>query len=484
MRRRGTDPLDDVSAFFLTIGSPPLAAYSLQITQINARWLSRAFSDIDNPDPEAMATAVSALQHIPIQLSTNPTLLPSLIVLPQNRAYWRILFKSARKIRRWTIPIVVNFVWVVVSALLTTIDTFSSPVPGEIGYGTITSLTYLLPLMIGWLYVGSEPESNHLRDSLDDANSIALVTRDEGGEPVLAEKLVGQPIEFVKKCDVDLARRDELRTNPIYNYSRVFPWSQNAEKIFVSARNAAVNAEREASVDKPSDPKANVATGDRNWTTNDAIRRCAAEDTAAAGQVLPFHVNRAGIREPSIWATDVWKRVALAAGLGIGLQWGTTGAGLFIYYQTRPVGLGCRTTPLMIYGILGTISFLLHLASSVLAHLSRPSRPRPGLKHGYCRRRSLQETGAIFSRRLGKTLAMMAGVGIMVISLIQPIGVFDNCWCSTKTFDRPQQPVQFMEGNFAAEWGVNRDWIGGLAMACATASIFGLSLYFGTPRRR
>lgn len=503
----GADPLDDFCAFFLTLGSPPLAAFSLQITQLNTRWLVQAFFDIDYQNSAEIATVVSALQHTPFRLSANPILLPSLIILPQNGAYWQILLKSARKIRRWSIQIIVNFVWVIVSALLTIIVTFYAPVPGEPGYGTVASLVYLLPLTIGWLYVGSEPESNHFRDSLEEASSVAFVAADRDGEPVLAESLVGQPkqaIEFARSCDVDLARRDELKMNPVFNYSRHFVWSQNAEVIYTMARNAAVNVGNKALVHRSLGPEANVATNRRNWTPYEVICHCTTEDTSferffgaprpliplplgsseshrTAAGLLPFFVGHAGIQEPSVWATGVWKRVALAAGLALGLQWGTTGAGVFIHYVTHPVGLGCRTISLLIYGILGTVSFLLLLASSILAHLSRP-HSRSGRQ--YSRLRSFQETVAVLSRWLGKTFGIIAGLGILVIALFQPLGIFYNCWCSTMTLNRSPTSVAFMMGNFALQWGIIKDWVGGLVVAFVSVSVFGFSIYFGTPRRR
>ena len=505
------DRLDDILAFFLTAGSPALAAYSLQITQLNARWLTRVFSDIDHPNSEAIPAAISALQHIPIRLSPNPVLLPSLIVLPQNGCYWRLLLKAARKTRRWTISLIINFAWVIITAILTIADTFYRPIPGEIGYGTVTSLAYLLPLMIGWLYVGSEPVPNHLRDSLEEASSMAWVATDQGDEPVLAENMTGQPkraIEFVKRLEVGPARRDESKTNPIFNYSRVFAWSQLAEDVFTLARNAAMRAEKGPPPRGPPTPdgrEVNTVTGGGNWTVSEVIHHCEAPDTpfetvfrgvprpiiqpplrsaksrSTVAGLLPFYVPYTGIKEPSPWGAGVWERVALATGIALGLQWGTTGAGILVYYKMHPVGLGCRSTALLIYGVSGTVSFLFLLMSSALAHLSRP---RSGIGCRYSRLRPLQEAGAILSRRLGTALAMVSGLGILVISLIQPLGVFNNCWCSTMTFDRPGQFVAFMTGNYAHEWGVVKVWVGGLGMAFSAAILFMVSLYLGSPRGR
>ena len=501
---RGIDPLDDIFAFFLTVGSPAMAAYSLQITQLNARWITQAFADLDYLNSKTIPTAVSGLQHIPIRLSSNPVLLPSLIVLPKNGDYWRTLSRSTGKIRRCSVLLIVNFAWVMITALLTIVDTFYRPIQGEIGYGIVASLAYLLPLMVGWLYVGSEPEPNHLRDSLEEASKLAWVATEQGDEPVLAESFIGQPqraIEVVRRRHIDLARKDESKTNPIYNYSRAFVWSQVAEVIYASARNATTKLHRSPTVNER---EANATAEGRNWTAYEAIYYCEAEDTSferffraprpiisplpgfrrshsTSAGLLPFFIPHSGLQEPSLWATDIWKRVALATGLALGLQWGTTGAGIFIYYEMHPVGLGCRTTALLIYGVLGTISFLLLLGSSILAHLSRP---RPGSRHRYSRLRSFQEAGAALSRWLGKALAAISGFGVLVVSLIQPLGVFNNCWCSTTTLDRPTEFVEFTIGDYVKEWGVFGIWVSGLVMAFVTISLFGLSLYLGSPRKR
>ena len=509
-RHWGTDPLDDVLAFFLTIGSPALAAYSLQITQLNARWLAQAFSDVDYPNSSAIPTAISALQHIPIQLSSDPALLPSLIVLRENDGYWRLLLKSARTIRRWSISLVVNFAWVIVTAVLTIIDTFYRPIPGEIGYGTVTSHAYLLPLVIGWLHVGSEPEPNHLRGSLEEASTVAWVATDKGEDPVLAESLAGRPkraIESAKRLHMSPARRDELKTNPIFNYSRVFAWSQIAEVIHTLANNAAAKGQQRTPVPGSTTTdgrKSNAATEGRSWTTYEVIYHCEAEDTPferffraphpiiplpprssssynTATGLLPFFVPRTGIQEPSLWATGVWKRVAIAAGLGLGLQWAVTGAGMLMYYNMHPVGLGCRTTSLLMHGVFGTVSFLLLLASSALAYLSRP---RSGPMYRCSKLRSFQETAAILSRWLGKALGVISGLEILIISLIQPLGILNNCRCSTTTLDRSGQFVEFMTGNYVLEWGILKVWVGGLVMAFSAATLFGFSIYFGTPRGR
>ena len=240
-------------------------------------------------------------------------------------------------------------------------------------------------------------------------------------------------------------------------------------------------------------------TGNRNGTVDEVIQYCKEESTAfekligaphptiaspplgdnTAAGLVPSFVIDVGTQEPPIWATGVRSRVMTAAVLALGLQWGTTGASIAIHYKMHPIGLGCRAVSLLMYGISGTVSFFLLLASSILAHLSRP---RPGST--YSRLRAYQNTGAILCRRLGKSLAVLAGLGILVVSFIQPLAVFDNCWCSTTTLNIPGQLVVFYTDNYALEWGIVKVWVGCLVMAFLTSLLFGFSIYLGTPRGR
>jgi len=307
----------------------------------------------------------------------------------------------------------------------------------------------------------------------------------------------------VKRINIDPARSDESATNPIFNYSRVFAWSQMAEAIFASARNAATKAEQGIPVGgNPAGTEGDVVTDSRSGTVDEVMQYCKEGSTlfekfadpqysiaspsiglpeppsTPAGLVPSLTINVRN-QEPSIWATGVWSRVALATVLALGLQWGTTGAAIAIHYKMRPVGLGCRTLSLLMYGISGTVSFFLLLTSSILAHLSRP---QSGSTYRYSRLRAYQNTGAILCRWLGKSLAVVAGLGILVVSFAQPLEVLNNCWCSTTTLDIPGQLVAFHTKGYAVEWGVIKVWIGSLVMAFCTSFLFGFSIYLGNPR--
>lgn len=102
-------------------------------------------------------------------------------------------------------------------------------IPGDSGYALVACWSFLLPLVVGWLHVGSQPEADHLRTALEEANlNASIATRDE---PTVASALIGRPsraIQYAKR-DVRRPQSDEKRSAPIFNYSRVFIWSQYAE---------------------------------------------------------------------------------------------------------------------------------------------------------------------------------------------------------------------------------------------------------------
>ena len=102
---------------------------------------------------------VSTLQHIPFTIETSGSSLPSLIILHQNDPYWKLLVRAAKRTRQWSIPMAMNIVWVLIAFFLTVVDSLVDfenfiNLPGDAGYSVTAMWTYLLPLVVGWLYVG------------------------------------------------------------------------------------------------------------------------------------------------------------------------------------------------------------------------------------------------------------------------------------------------------------------------------------------
>ena len=392
---------------------------------------------------------------------------------------------------RWSISLVLSLVHVVIATLLVFFDTYYLPTMNNgIRYGTVTIFSFLIPLTIGWLHVGSKPERNYLRELLKEANRMACGATEGGGSPVGRPR---QVIEFLQRTDVGLARKDELRMNPIFNYSRVFSWSQAVvlryprmdgrevgTGIEDRRRWTASEAKHCYKAERP--PSTNGAPFEkRSRASSPSLSEPTNWRNTVPSQLSPL-TDHTGVQELSRWPAGVWTRIAIASCLALGLQWGTTGAGIFVYYKIPPAGLDCRAEFLMMYGAFGTLSFFLLLASSALAHLSQR---QPSQGYRYSMLRASQEIGAILCRWLGKILAVTGGIGILAFFLVQPLGIFESCrWCSTTTFGGPVQTAASATEGLVSQWGVFKDFAVALAIAFGTSALFGLSIYLGTPRRR
>ena len=544
------DRVDNLVSIVLAIGSPALAGYSLAMTRLNSRWLSRQFLYLNFPNKNNIPLAVSALQHIPFKIDTSSSLLPSLIVLPQNDKYWEGLAKAAKRTRQWSIPVAMNILWVLVAFLLTIVDSFVDfdhfiTVPGDAGYSIAAVWTWLLPLVVGWFHVGSQPDSDHLRSALDDAHESAYVAT--ALEPALATQVTGRSTRAIKPSarHIDHVNADEKKTAPIFNYSRVFIWSQNAEHILRLYENATAKADRKIPVrcgeNWTSNDDSTIRADDRTGNEAEVVLYCTDElpDTVGHGPIdstlkLPtpqhptpptlysasppsrksptttfstastaeVYTNASAFvhrRFPStmssnydeeapsvelrttpgkpLFATEVFHRVFFAVVLTLVLQWGTTGAAILIHLKTPPEGMGCRALTFTIYGAASTAAFLLLLLSSILAHLARRQRlreKRSGSKKlvGYI---------AMFTRWLGKLIAIANGFGILLSCTMQFAGAYDNCFCSSSIFwGDPNGLVSFVEDDVKGS-EVYNVWISGITTAFGVSGLYTFAIYVATP---
>ena len=491
------------------------------------------FSPLYLPSSDHIPLAVSALQHIPFRIDGSGSLLPSLVILSQNNQYWQNLGAAAKRTRQWTIPVVMNIIWVLVAFLLTIVDSFVDfdnfvTLPGDAGYSITAMWTYLLPLIVGWLQVGSQPEANHLRRALDDANNIAYMATTT--EPALATHVTYRPtyyaIEYSTKHD-NSSTTDEEKTAPIFNCSRVFIWSQSAEYISNLCKNAAAKAVRRTRVKRGKQWRTDArgASVARNWIGNEAevvqycmtdynppvdpnsrgpqplysafppsprssamtatthpgindstqglLHRSSGEDEEA-----PPTRDRA-LPEKPVFAMQVFCRVAYATALALGLQWGTTGAAVLIHLNTPPKGMGCRAMSFTVYGAAATVAFLLLLFSSILSHLARRQNvdeKRSGLEilTGYI---------AALTRWLGKVIAFMNGLGILLSCIMQFAGVYDSCFCSSIIFGGdPNGLVSFTAEDIKGS-EVYIYWVGGIIMAYGASDLYSFAIYVAAPTR-
>ncbi|KAJ6559729.1 hypothetical protein B0H19DRAFT_1145688 [Mycena capillaripes] len=199
-------------------------------------------------------------------------------------------------------------------------------------------------------------------------------------------------------------RGDERQEGPIFNHGRLFTWfavTAHVERGF----DAAIESFQAG---KP------VPT-----TTKDAANCCK----------LREHEDLWAFTAWSELPGDVIKHMWMAALVALFLQWGTTGAAVFVAYSTPAVGIGCRSGSYLIYGVAATLSWVILVLSHLLSHsamqrLERNPKHKTGILGGM----------AVGTRLLGKTLAICNAMWLVASSVMEDIGFFQTCWCQTDAF--------------------------------------------------
>ena len=532
----------------MAIGSPALAGYSLAITRLNSRWLSRQFLYLHFPNKDYIPLAVSALQHITFRIDASGSLLPSLIVLPQNDRYWKVLAAAAKRTRQWSIPVAMNIVWVLIAFLLTIVDSFVDfdhfiTTPGDAGYSIAAVWTYLLPLVVGWLHVGSQPDADHLHNALNDAHEIAYVATDS--EPAPATKVTGRCTRAIDPSTrhIDHVNADEKKTVPIFNYSRVLIWSQNAEHILRAYERAATKAEHNITVhggEWIGNDDGTIAAHDRIGSEAEVMQYCTEDPEVPVGpnpiysppqpsttltpQLLtpltpdsapplspepsanafvtagtyasadvfahrrfPTASSKYDEEAPPVEVQAVPEKPVIATEVFQRMIFATVLALGLQWGATGASILIQLNTPPKGFGC-RSLTFTIYGVAATIAFwlllisclLSHSAR-RQSVRERRSGLKTLIGYIAALTRWLGKTIAIANGLGILLSCTMQFAGVYDNCFCSSTIFGgSPSGLVSFLQDNIKGS-EVYRYWIGGTILAFGVSSLYTFAIYVATP---
>ncbi|KAF7345250.1 hypothetical protein MSAN_01901600 [Mycena sanguinolenta] len=197
---------------------------------------------------------------------------------------------------------------------------------------------------------------------------------------------------------------DEQREGPIFNYARIFTWFAFADHVGGGFETAVEQFRAKKEI--PTRPE-------------DAAARC----DFRPREDLPAFKAWSNIPHAAI------HHMFYAAGLALFLQWGTTGAAIFVAYTTPAVGLGCRSGSYLIYGVAATISWIFLVLSSFLSHATmqrlerNPERPA-----------GILGALAVLMRIAGKAIAIANAGWLITSSVLEDLGTFQTCWCQTCAF--------------------------------------------------
>jgi len=480
-----SSPLALISTFYrssyhcapvtLTVGSPTLAAFSLALTALNTRWAYNRFSAINHPNTGNAAKALAYLQQVPLPITTRDGLLASLIVLPENDDWWECFVERLEQTHTWTIATATSIVWVIVSFAFTIIDSFTNPGENVSSTGQRIGFLWLwlIPIVVGWLWV-PVCSRDKLRAAIDKANNLAyLAPRDRlshtNGSPNTNAPSHRQAIRVHKK-EEDFTK-DVAMTVPLFNYSRVFMWSQVVETV----AQAFEHADRRAGTRVAGGPRKEwVHPGDKHPVNRrDGRTRTISQVQAYCG--FPIQGDKEPIQPAP---SGMWTRILIASVFALGLQWGTTGPAVITTVSTPATGLGCCSMSFLLYGIVSTTIWLTLLLSSYLVHYAKMQGPG-------CNSANLARGLATFLHWVSVLAAGCNVFGILVSCMFQSSGSYSDCYCASSVLGGGSKVAYstLAAENFGYEQ-MNGGWTGGVVLAGGCVFVFLFFLHLVLSRHR
>jgi hypothetical protein len=362
---------------------------------------------------------------------------------------------------------------------------------------------WLIPLVWGWFAVGThhgrrEQVVERLRES---AKDIALITKGEVSRTEDGIITICDPREDIKwittdtpQFEGDFPKRrrsifgfsiagDELSDGPFYNYARSSTWSHLCSKTVLACvdarkqpppivhippannRGHATNAyegdlSRTQSHEQDEDLKL-LRLGESGFAQNGPLRRFAWKESTGSDVGSGYRKAQAFIMASVLQGIFGW-------------------SAFMIDYTTPTIGIGCRAFICMTYSLTSLSSCVLLIIGSHCAdswsfqheHYQWSIKVNPGLS----RAREPEPNAtlsmiAVGCRLLGKTLAILNAMFIVVGCVLEFAGVYESCFCKSSYFGlRSRAYISFLSTNESVQ--IARPyWFGGAGAAMLTVLI-------------
>lgn len=360
--------------------------------------------------------------------------------------------------------------------------------------------------MVGWLQIAPKIDSTRLTKAMSRANQLAHVATSHAGETRTFGVNISQDKRALSLANPTSHRihPDEQATAPIFNYARCLHWASGVEEVASAYQHASEKISRNVPVDAtqswieaPVASKRNyVLDENRRGTLEQVEAYCSPEtstmqqdpDATANDDLYPPTVTSAP-SPLSTWSPGVFRRSVVASLVALVLQWATTGSAIIMVWFTPTTGLACRSGAYLGYGVLSTLVWLMMVSSSFLFHAANLRRSKLGHTDHSLRdpRFSSPWFLVVISgilRRLGKTIAAVNTVGILVACIAQFSHLFDTCYCNSSVIywgaEKAFAVIQLSEKDVSS---MRSAWVGALAMAltCAFGFVGFVNLYAETP---
>jgi len=314
--------LDDFMSAVLTVGSPVLAGYSLFTTILNTRWIHNRFNQSVNYPNSGLAVAILiSLQQVPLRLHFYRAHFPSLVVLPENDAWWKYFSEFVDYTHTWSIAAATSIAWVVVAYILTVATSPSDSYENLAGDGETTGLLWLwlILIVVGWLQFSPKCNFDRLQAAYDRAKHTDTGASDAhvGSSPAFTHRAL-----TITANENDVMSPDELLTPPVFNYSRSLQWAATAETAFQVFKAASEKAQHRIPV-----------RSENKWIESDIGVIDPSNRRGSLAEISTYCALPDGAQR-SHWAPGVFTRMAIASCAALVLQWGTVGAAVILAYFT------------------------------------------------------------------------------------------------------------------------------------------------------
>ncbi|KAL0570495.1 hypothetical protein V5O48_011461, partial [Marasmius crinis-equi] len=401
-----------------------------------------------------------------LSINQDGFLLSSLVVLPQNDEWWHELVVWLDYAHSWSISAVSSIAWVIVAYVFTIIDSFTDDLVPKVevnGQAVGSIWLWLIPIVVAWLQISPKCDTVKVRQALDRANEIAYVATYDHAV-VLASRIGCQ-----RAIQIDIDRRQTLRSDqyisaPVYNYARLFTWTEAVQKVEACFSEAT----RRADLFEPVNPEV-------EWVEGNRYMKVRPENRSGTSLQVETYCTKKLPFPPDHFKSGVWSRLTTAALAGLWLQWGTAGAAFLTVYHTPTTGLGCRSGAYLLYALISSMVMVMLVSSSVLAHYASVcSSQYPMASHIRSYRVKMLVWGSILLRKFGKVLAVLNAILVIATCVFQFIGFFDRCYCNSSVIGRGADAafnvIMFDPENDLGP--MTNAWIGGVVLAIGTSIFF------------
>lgn len=481
------DIITNIMCFFMGVGSPMTLTFSLMMTIFNRRWLREKVRRFHSEFPGSglaprlrdVSHFLEAAQQVPLRMYHGTGWLASLVVLESNDEWWgRLRSRLLATKRGVTLSLVAQILVAVAAWILTIIGTFGSSL-GNHAEGLVLSSstlwTWLVPVICGWITVGTQNKADAVEtalvaDEADKAECQGVCVRGVQEAFRVEHPDAKDPMNLLG-CGI---HGDETKLGPVYNYARIFTWRHTATQLIASFSSAAAELQRHSrdlAGAPPGQPR--VRRGsiplDQALGSAELLSFQAAADvgrvTEYCGLPGPSEIKElTSYPRSDELDADFWWQVVGATTTALFVQWGTAGPAIIIAYLTDVKKLGCRSGSYLIYGVVSTVAFGLFFLSVVCSRAALLRHQRTGSRKGVAF--NLFRALAVGFRLLGRTLAIENALWLIITSLFELIGFFDNCWCEGVVFAWGEDAwvVLFKNAVDLAE-NASGPWGGGIALS-------------------